>query len=436
MVRKDDTEGRPQRQKSAGLGPATLDLNAAEVASESSQPTTEGSSAASEPVIASLDSSSVATDTAHAAPTAGLESAKPVRDAGRSPRDVPPELNGSDPLPPTSSRSGVSVILAAVVGGIVAGALILAAAAFGLISLGKGGAEDGLAPRLAAAEQDLASNKAAIDQALAKVNLVEASAKSAQDAATNALNLAGEAEKAAAANAGNEAAATAPTSVPDLSGIGDRMAKAETDVTALNDAMRQVNTATSSLAQQVAALKSAAGSTPDKAAAYAVALAQLGDAIRSGKPFKAELDTATALSGNADALAPLANLAQNGTPSVESLASQFEAIKPQILAALTPKPAASAGTGVMDRWMASLGKVVTVTREGDVSASDPGWPAQQVSDTLRRGDLPSAIAAFKTMPEAGRQAGAAWLAQASGAATAFDLIKAQTGAALQKFTGQ
>ena len=63
-----------------------------------------------------------------------------------------------------------------------------------------------------------------------------------------------------------------------------------------------------------------------------------------------------------------------------------------------------------------------------VVTTDPVYTAWPISD------LPAAITAFKAMPEAGQQAGAAWLTQATGAAEALALIKAQTGAALQKFS--
>ena len=154
--------------------------------------------------------------------------------------------------------------------------------------------------------------------------------------------------------------------------------------------MRQVGTATGSLSQQIADLKTAVANTPDKAAAYAVALSQLGEAVRSGKPFTVELNTATALGGNADALAPLASLAQTGTPSVEALASSYEAVKPQIVAALTPKPAdPPPDASMLDRLTSSLSGIVTTTPEGEVPASDPGWPAQKVADGTGRPPAPS-----------------------------------------------
>ncbi|CAM5774076.1 hypothetical protein LMIY3S_04391 [Labrys miyagiensis] len=443
MVREDDTEGRPQRQKTAGLGPATLDLNATEVAAESKPSSTEESTVSAEPSPTSQDSAPAAVE--------------PEADKQQEAAAADPAPSSARPSSEATARTNLPVLLAALAGGIIGGGLVLAAGAFDLVPLGKeSGGEEALASRIASVEQGIASNKTAIDQALDKVGAVEVTARTAQDAASNALNLAGEAQKAASAagsagSAASEPPAAPPATVPDLSGITDRLgkteaglsdvsgrlAKAETDVSTLNDAMRQVGTATNSLSQQIGDLKTAVANTPDKAAAYAVALSQLGDAIRSGKPFTAELNTATALGGGADALAPLASLAQAGTPSVETLAAAYEAVKPQIVAALTPKPAEPApDAGVLDRLASSLNGIVTTTPDGDVPAGDPAWPAQRVSDALRKGDLPGAIAAFKAMPEAGQQAGAAWLSQASGAATAFDLIKAQTSAALQKFTGQ
>lgn len=421
MVREDNTEDRLKSQKSAGLGPATLDLNATEVAAESQTASTEATSEPVEPVISSLDTSA-----------ASAKSGESPASSEAAPDIAAPKLDVFDP--PPQQRSSLPLVLAALVGGVAGGALVLAAGAFNLVPLGKSGGDDSLSPRIVAAEQDIASNKAAIDQALTKVGAIEVAAKTAQDAANNALNLAGEAQKAAGAT---PEAPSAPATIPDLSSLTDRLTKAEADISTLNDAMRQVGTATNSLSQQIAQLKAAASATPDKAAAYAVALSQLSETIRSGKPFAAELSTATALDAGAQALAPLSSYAQTGLPSIEALATSFDALKPQIAAALTPKTAPPPpDAGVVDRLLSSLGNVVTVTRDGEGTDGDPTVPVQKISDALHKGDLPGALAAFKALPEAGQQAGAAWLAQATDAATALDLIKAQTSAALQKFSGQ
>jgi hypothetical protein len=448
MVREDDAVGGQKKQKSAGLGPTTLDLSATEVAGET-QPTSAEASAES---VISSPSGSVAEPSVELAQEA--EAPRQDRPAAEKPaveervtEDLP--RRSEAPVQPQSSRSGLPLALATLAGGIIGGGLVLAAISFGLVSLGPNGEGESLAPRLAVAEQGIAANKTALAQALDGIGTAKVAAKTAQDAASNALAVAGEARKAA--SAAGTAGSGAPAGAPDLSGITDRLGKteaevagftdrltkAETDVATLNDAMGKVGTATGSLSQQIAALKTAAANTPDKAAAYAVALSQLGEAVRSGKPFAAELKTAGALGGDEAALAPLASFADTGTPSVEALAASYEAVKPQIVAALTPKPAEPpADASVLDRLTSSLSSVVTTTPDGDVPPTDPAYPAQKVADALRRGDLAGAIDAFKAIPEPARQAGAAWLSQASGAATAFDLIKAQTSAALQKFTGQ
>jgi len=189
--------------------------------------------------------------------------------------------------------------------------------------------------------------------------------------------------------------------------------------------------------KQLATLQASVVATPDRAAAYAASLSQLSQTVRDGKPFDAELKTAIGIGGKADAFAPLVPFAAAGMPSVDALAGSFDAIKPELVTAMTPKPAeAPANAGVMDRMMASPSRVVTVTREGDGSPNDPDVPIGKISLALHHGDLAAAIAAFKALPAPAQQAGATWLSQASGVLDALTLIKAESNAALQKFSGQ
>ncbi|QEN89005.1 hypothetical protein FZC33_23065 [Labrys sp. KNU-23] len=356
----------------------------------------------------------------------------PRTEAAAEPEAATPPPRAESEFAPPPQRSGLSTLAAALAGGIAGGVLVLLAGALGVVPLGKGGGDDGLSSRLAIAEQEAAAARKTTDEAISRLTALETGAKATQEAANNALALAGEAQKSASA-AGSTSAV--PSAGPDISGLTERLAKAEGEIATLGDGLRQVGTASNGLTEELAQVKQAASATPDKAAAYAVALGQLSEAIRSGKPFATELQTATGLGGNAEALAPLANLASTGVPSIEALATSYDALKPQIEAALTPKPEPlSSDAGVMDRITASLGNIVTVTREGEGGDGDPVAAAEKVSKALHKGDLSAAITAFKAMPEAGQQAGAAWLTQATGAAEALALIKAQTGAALQKFS--
>lgn len=466
MAREDSTQGRPKKQKSAGLGPATLDLNATEVVESPAASTAPPTEAAGEETSASSPESAAETQSAageaakteDTGPGAAAEAGeaagstiwtRPSGDGEQASGDTPrtetvaepeaaappprsdPEFTPPPPSPPP--RSGLSTLAAALAGGIAGGVLVLLAGALGLVPLGKGGGDDGLASRLAIAEQEAAGAKKTSDGVLDRLAALETGVKTTQEAANNALSLAGEAQKAASAAGSSTPAAPSPGL--DISGLTERLAKAEGEIATLGDGLRQVGTAANGLSQEVAQVKQTVSATPDKAAAYAVALGQLSEAIRSGKPFANELQTASGLGGDAGALAPLASLAAAGVPSVEALATSYDALKPQIEAALTPKPEPlSPDAGVMDRITASLGNIVTVTREGEGGDGDPVASAEKVSKALHKGDLPAAITAFKAMPEAGQQAGAAWLTQATGAAEALALIKAQTGAALQKFS--
>ena len=334
------------------------------------------------------------------------------------------------------------IVVVALAGGIIGGALVLAAGAFDLVPLGKGG-DGGLSARMTAAEQDIASTKSAIDQAVTRAAAAEDMAKTARDAASNAVNLAGDAQKAAAGASGT--APAGPSS--DVAALTERLAKAEAEIATLHQTAGQAAAASTTATQvqsdlqntqkQLTALESASSAAANKAAAYAVALSQIAEAVGKGRPFAAELKTATSIGGNAEALAPLAAFADTGVPSTEMLASGFDALKPQLIAAMTPKPVeAPAGSGMIDRLMASLGHIVTITKEGDGSSEDPEVPVHKVADALHNGDLAGAIAAFKAMPDAGQRVGAAWFKQASGVLDTLNLIKAETNTALQKFSGQ
>jgi hypothetical protein len=513
-MRLDDTADGPARQKTTPARPTTLDLNAVEIRSESPAAPPESfetaedgaTPAASEPETSPAQSGETPQepDGAGADGTAGeaivsehaaaehpaeaethvlevLPEPKldvfddPAREGvdaldvetprgeGSGPAEAAAEAAGADRAPPQPAflpsppPSKLPVVLAGLLGGVAGAVLVVAALSLGLVPFGRG--NDDLSPRLVAAEQDIASNKSAIDQAASRAAAAEDAAKSARDAANNALNLAGEAQKAAPADTANAAPAAPPV---DLGPLTDRLAKAEADIASLHSALdqaaqndasaiapvkdqaaaaaaavSQVQSGLQDTQKQVAALASSTSTAANKAAAYAVALGQMGEAVRQGRPFGAELRTAAGIGGQADALAPLTSLAETGVPSIETLAADFDALKPQIVAALTPKPSPPPpDAGVMDRLMSSLGHVVVVTREGDGSPGDPAAPAQKVSDTLHRGDLPGAVAAFKAMPEPAQQAGAAWLSQASQALGALDAIKAETDAALQKLSSQ
>jgi hypothetical protein len=318
---------------------------------------------------------------------------------------------------------------------VIGGAIVLATALAGVLPGFRAG-DDSLAPRLVAIEQELASARQRIDEAASRAGGAEAAARAASDNATNAVNLAAEAR---------DVAAKAPSAAPDTV-LADRIAKLEAAtaelraaVTPLGDrataAASAATEAQASLAatdKRIGALERSVTAAPERNAAYAVALGQLADAVRAGRPFEAELKAANATGGNPAALAPLAGVAAKGVPSIADLARSFETVAPAIAAALTPVEVTPPAAGVADRLWSSLAKVVSVTREGDSEPSDPVQPVRAIRAALAQGDLAAAVERFEALPEPARQAGSAWLAEARSTLDAINITRAETVAALQK----
>lgn len=148
-----------------------------------------------------------------------------------------------------------------------------------------------------------------------------------------------------------------------------------------------------------------------------VALADLGSAVSSSRPFTAQLASVEALGrsrpGWAASLHPLEEVAKTGVPSIAVLAQQFsDDAAPAILraAAASPGPKASMGAAILAKLRA-----LVVIRRTD-GAQPGGTPAEQAVATaevaLGKGDLAGAVAAVKTLTGAAATAAEPWLAQA------------------------
>ena len=291
--------------------------------------------------------------------------------------------------------------------------------------------------------QEVQSGRRILDETVGRLAVAETAANAASQTATNAVNLAEEVRATSAQGAATGAGAASADQ-------SDRIAKQEEAVETLSASMSRMDERTnaavssagkveSGLADAMARLgaveKTVGEVRPDRAAAYAVALSQLDDAMRRGSPFESELRTASALADGSGALAPLDQLASRGVPSVEELTRSFNEAKPRILAALQPPRAAPTGdAALMDRVLFALGNVVSVSRVGDPEPGDPAAPVNAVSEALARGDLEGAVQAFSALPEPGRAAAADWFADAKAALDGRAAVRAETAAALQKLS--
>ena len=205
--------------------------------------------------------------------------------------------------------------------------------------------------------------------------------------------------------------------------LADRAGALET---ALSDADGAAAAAEARLAASLAALESRidglAGRTrlletarPGRVAgtaALALAVGELGEAARGGRPFAAPLASVEALlaadggvpPGPARALRALERHAARGVATPAVLRRALGATAPAILSA----GAAGAG-GWMDETLRRLAAVVTVRRTGDVPGADAGARLARAEARLAAGDLAAAVAELAALTGGAAEAAAPWL---------------------------
>ena len=239
-----------------------------------------------------------------------------------------------------------------------------------------------IAQQIAEAEQRLNSK---IAEALAKAEAGNASALQQMQSAIAELK----AKIGALAEAG---LGTGEGSVAggDLAALTERLAKLE-----------------AALPELVAAVgKENAGA---KAAAAAIAFANLLAAVSDGRPYAAELDTITALAPSVGDLGVLPAYAEKGIPTVPELARSFTLAKEGALVATAP---ASTGS-IVDTLMASAQSLVTIKRIDEPTTGEgPGAALARAKAALDKGDLAAAVKEVETLDGAPREAFSAWLGQA------------------------
>lgn len=424
----DNTEKPAGKRRRSAVSAPTIELGAREIAASSPVGGIDASVGDGSSLPAGAERPDVAAiqDAVEAAVVAGEPDFRPepLEDRVRTPEPEP--AFASDPaFAPEPHREGpafMPILAAALIGSVAGAAIMLALASVGVVPGLRSAGEE--SARLAGIEQDVASTRQILDQTVGRVAVVETAARTASASAGAAANLAEEARAAAKGASGGGSqdlqASLAPVS-EQANAAAATATKVETDLTATQ--------------KRIADLEAtAAAPGPEKAAAYSVALSQLAEAIRLGRPFEAELKAASGLAPDPAALSGLSAPAAKGLPPLDALARSYDAALPAVEAALAPKGALQPDAGVLDRLWARLGTTISVTREGEVPAGDPMAPALAVSSALRRGDLEAAIEAFSTMPEPARAAGAAWFAEARAVLDALTLVRTETNAALLKLS--
>jgi hypothetical protein len=155
------------------------------------------------------------------------------------------------------------------------------------------------------------------------------------------------------------------------------------------------------LEQRIVALASANASEAAASVdpALLLSLGQLRQAVQGSGPFVAEFAAVTALAGDRAelkaVLAPLAESAPQGVPSLAILRQRFDALAGSIASAGAAPAAADDWGG---RVLGKLRGLVTVRRVGTAAAGDsPDATVAQAESALAGEDLAGAVAALETL---------------------------------------
>ncbi len=217
----------------------------------------------------------------------------------------------------------------------------------------------------------------------------------------------------------------------EIPALAARLATLETgtssaDLTALSGRVEKVESALAApkVETRVAPEKPPASENP---AAIAVVTDAIRDKLASGSSYATEIAALAALGVDPARIAPLKALA-GGAPTNSALAASFAAVEPKVLAAAAPKEPG----GIGDRFLAHLRGLVQVRYLGETAGDDPPALASQILASLRQGDLAGALAAFARLPDASRQAGAAWDAEAERKQAAVAAMQAIREAAVAR----
>lgn len=148
-----------------------------------------------------------------------------------------------------------------------------------------------------------------------------------------------------------------------------------------------------------------------------VALASLGNAIASSRPFATELTSVEALgrsrSGWAAALQPLEAPAKTGIPGIAVLAQRFSSdVAPAILRAEAAPP--TGHENLADAMLARLKSLIVIRRvdSSGTGTSPTDQAVARAQAALNGGDLSGAVKALGALNGAPADAAKAWLADA------------------------
>jgi len=228
-----------------------------------------------------------------------------------------------------------------------------------------------------------------------------------------------------AAEAGGSAAAEAgAASQAALQQLAMQIAQLQGKVSESTDSTAQI---AAEIAERVGALEAKAQAVDEGtsgAAAAALAVGQLTQALNGSGAFSAELNAVKAFAEDdaemAAAIAALEPRAAGGVPTVSELRARF----PAVAEAVSRADAKLDGESWVENAVNRLSSLVSVRRKGDTAVAAGGVDAALAGaeGALAAGDLAAAIQALETLGPPAADAAAGWLGDARARMTAERLL--------------
>ncbi len=363
-----------------------------------------------------------------------------------APPDAAPresEAAKSSEPPPRGSSTGRLMARAA---GAIIGATAMAAIVAGLWIAGYLPSH-----RAALSPGATASNGAAIDAIVARLNDIQgelrAQPKSQQpDAATGARIAATDArtkslgDSLAALSRRLDDIAAASQNAVKQADAAQAVAEAAKSASA-TQAQSQTNIQRSdldALASRIAALENAVkalaenaahpvSGADDQAARLTIAAQALRDTVEREAPYQAELTAVQSLGAEPNATAPLEPFAQTGVPRSAALAHELAALTPDLRRASEPS---SGPTGFLGRLEANAQHLVRITPVDAPVGNEPSAVIARIEADAARADIATALTDIAALPDAATPLVAGWVEKAKAREAAITASRRIAAAAL------
>jgi hypothetical protein len=187
----------------------------------------------------------------------------------------------------------------------------------------------------------------------------------------------------------------------DLSPLTQRLGTLERDIKTIESktdaGLKAADPKIAAIAQQVE--QATRRMTASNSAPFFASVQGLSQAFNAGIPFATELTAVELLGGKPEDIAPLRALAEKGAPTLAQINARFAPFAGKLAQSDTKS----------ESWTLSiLEKFAKVRPVGQVGGSTPADIVSTIEASLGKGDLASALVAWRKLPEPARLASSEW----------------------------